>query len=625
MNRRTLSIAGIALAVLCFVALNTWGSLSLRHDRLDLTQTGQFTLAQGTKRLLGKVQEPVTLRLYVSKAVRDANPFLATYADRVHDLLRTYATQSNGRIKVEYLDPQPFSPEEDRAVGFGLQAISLGNGDDTSGYFGIAGTNSTDDVDVIPVLSPDREAFLEYDLTRLVYNLANPDKPVAAVISSLPLNGDPANQYKPWAVTDQLKQFFDLRYLGGDVAKFDPDVKVLLLIQPQKLSNKTRYAIDNFVLKGGKAMVFVDPHSEAQALRSGAQPGAPQDTSSGLPQLFAAWGIDMVPDRVVGDQAAARQVSYPSGGRDQVVDYVAWLSLDKSNMAEGEVITSELGRINVATAGILQPHQGATTTFKPLLSSSPQAMEIDADKVRMYPDPFGLLRDFKPGDKPLVMAARIAGPAKTAFPGGRPADDKDGPEPVAQSAGPINVVVVADTDLLDDRNWIASQSSFGQQVQIPIADNASFVANAMDYLAGSDEVIGLRGREITYRPFLRVQAIQRAAEQQYQAKEQALTDQLRDLQTKINALRPSGDGGDEAGMITDQQKAEVEGFRGQLLETRRQLRAVQLALRQDIEGLRERLRFLNIAAVPLVVAIFAVLLALVQRARYRRRVDAASA
>ena len=626
MNRRTLSIGGIVLAVICFVALNTWGSLSLRHDRLDLTQTGQFTLAEGTKKLLGKVKEPVTLRLYVSKSVRDANPFLATYADRVHDLLRTYAAQSNGKITVDYIDPEPFSPAEDRAVGFGLQPISLGNGDDLSGYFGIAGTNSTDDIDVIPVLSPDREAFLEYDLTRLVYNLANPDKPVAAVISSLPLNGDPANQYKPWAVTDQLKQFFSLRYLGGDVTKLDPDVKVLLLVQPQNLSDKTRYAIDNFVLKGGKAMVFVDPHSEAQALRSGAQPGMPQDTSSGLPRLFSAWGLDLVPDKIVGDQAAARQVSYPSGGRDQVVDYVAWLSLDKSNMAQDDVTTSELGRINVATAGILEPQKGATTTFKPLLMSSPQAMEIDADKVRMYPDPFGLLRDFKPGNKPLVMAARIAGPARTAFPGGRPKDDKDGPEPVAQSAGPINVVVVADTDLLDDRNWLASQSSFGQDVQIPIADNANFVANAMDYLAGSDELIGLRGREVTYRPFLRVQAIQRAAQQQYQAKEQALTDQLRDLQTKINALRPSGNaGGDEAAMITDQQKQEVEGFRGQLLETRRQLRAVQLALRQDIEGLRDRLRFLNIAAVPLVVALFAVLLALVQRARYRRRVDAASA
>ena len=358
MDRRILSVLGIVLAIVCFVALNSWGSLTLRRERLDFTANGQFTLAEGTKRLLGKVREPVTLRLYVSKAVRDANPYLATYADRVHDLLRTYAAQSNGKITVQYIDPEPFSPEEDRAVGFGLQPVSLGSSDDMSGYFGIAGTNSTDDVDVVPVLSPDREAFLDYDLTRLVYNLANPDKPVAAVISSLPLNGDPANQDKPWAVTDQLRQFFSLRYLGGDVARLDPDVKVLLLVQPQKLSEKTRYAVDNFVLRGGKAMVFVDPHSEAQALRSGAQPGAPQDTGSDLPGLFAAWGLEMVEDKVVGDQAAARQVSYPAGGRDQVVDYVAWLSLDKSNMAQDEVITSELGRINVATAGILRPREG---------------------------------------------------------------------------------------------------------------------------------------------------------------------------------------------------------------------------------------------------------------------------
>lgn len=621
MDRRKLTIGGIALAVVCFVALNVWGGLDLRRYRLDLTETGQFTLSESTEQLLAEIEEPITLRLYVSDAVRAANPYLGTYADRVNDLLQTYAAQSNGRITVERIDPEPFSQEEDRAVGFGLQAVSLG--EDTSGYLGLAGTNSTDDVDVLPVLSPEREAFLEYDVTRLVYNLANPQKPVAAVIGSLPLNGDPSNQYQPWQVTEQLEQFFELRFLGGDVARIEPEVRLLLLAQPTDLSEKTLYAIDNFVLRGGRAMVFVDPHSEAASLRQG-QPSPNARTGSDLPRLFSAWGIEMVPDRVVADPATARQVAYPSGGREQVVDYLPWMSLERANMASDEVITAELQRINVASAGILRAREGATTTMVPLLQSGPQAMQLEADRVRMYPDPFAIIREFKPGDTPLTIAARIEGPVKTAFPDGKPADSPDGPEPLAEAERPISVVVVADTDMLDDRNWLASQPTFGQAVSIPLADNANFVANAMDYLAGSEALTGLRGREVTYRPFLRVAEIRRAAEQRYRAKEQELLQRLSELQNKVDSLRPTADG-DDAALVSEQQQREIEGFRGELLSTRAELREVQLALRQDIEQLRGRIQFLNIAAVPLAVAVVAVLLALVQRTRYRRRVDAAAA
>lgn len=621
MDRRKLTIGGIVLAIVCFVALNVWGGLDLRRYRLDLTETGQFTLSEGTERLLAGIEEPITLRLYVSSAVRAANPYLGTYADRVDDLLRTYAAQSNGRITVEQVDPEPFSQEEDRAVGFGLQAVSLG--EDTSGYLGLAGTNSTDDVDVLPVLSPEREPFLEYDVTRLVYNLANPQKPVAAVIGSLPLNGDPSNQYQPWQVTDQLEQFFELRFLGGDVARIEPEVKLLLLAQPTDLSERTLYAIDNFVLRGGRAVVFVDPHSEAASLRQG-QPSPNARTGSDVPRLFTAWGIEMMPDRVVADPATARQVAYPSGGREQVVDYLPWMSLERANMPSGEVITAELQRINVASAGILRARDGATTTIVPLLQSGPEAMQLEADRVRMYPDPFAIIREFQPGDARLTIAARIEGPVKTAFPGGKPADSPDGPEPLAEAQRPINVVVVADTDILDDRNWLASQPSFGQAVSIPLADNANFVANALDYLAGSEALIGLRGREVTFRPFLRVAEIRLAAEQQYRAKEQELLQRLGELQSKVDALRPTADG-EDAALVSEQQQREIEGFRGELLATRAELREVQLALRQDIEQLRGRIQFLNIAAVPLAVALVAVLIALFQRARYRRRVDAAAA
>ena len=616
-DRRKLTIAGIVLVAILFVALNVYGSLGLRGLRLDLTQNRQFTLSSGTEQLLAKVEEPITLRFYSSRALRDANPFLGAYTDRVHDLLRTYAQASNGKIVVEYIDPEPFSPEEDRAVGFGLDPLSLEGGTGT-GYLGIAGTNSTDDIDVLPVLSPEREPFLEYDLTRMVNNLANPDKPVVALIAGLPLNGDPTTQYRPWQVMQELNQFFDVRPEEGDVDRFAEDVDALLLVHPQALSEKTIYAIDQFTMRGGKVLVFVDPHSEAQAIRQ-QQPGMPADTFSNLEKLLPAWGVDFDPDRVVGDPRSARQVAFNSGGRDQVVDYLPWLSLDRSRLAAGEVVTAELNTVNLGTAGALVPREAATTTFTPLIRSSADAMAIPADQVRLYPDPMALIRNFKPGGKELVMAARVSGPLKSAFGDKAPEDVATEPAHLAEATSPAQIIVVADTDLLDDRNWL---SMMGQRVAIPIADNANLVANALDYLVGSEALTSLRGREVTLRPFTKVAEIRRDSEARYRAKEQELLQRLDELQGKLSSLQV-GDS-DDPSLLSDAQRREIDGFRGQLLDTRRELRDVQLALRRDIEGLRDTTRFLNIAAVPLLVAAAAIVIALFRRARYRRRFDQAA-
>ncbi|MGD9510124.1 MAG: GldG family protein [Geminicoccaceae bacterium] len=612
LDRQKLTIAGIVLVVVAFVAINVWGGLSLRDDRLDLTETRQFTLSEGTEQLLAKVQEPITLRLYVSRALRDANPFLGSYADWVHDMLRTYAEASQGKIVVEYIDPEPFSPEEDRAVGFGLDPVSLdGN---SSGYFGIAGTNSTDDIDVIPTLSPEREAFLEYDLTRMVNNLANPDKPVVALVTDLPLNADPAMQYRPWQVVQELQQFYDVQVESGDIDRFADDVDVVMLVHPQAPSEKTLYAIDQFVMRGGRLLVFVDPHSEAQAMRQ--QQGMPADTFSDLEKLFPAWGVAYDPNSVVGDPQTARQVQFPSGGRQQIVDYLPWLSLDRPHLAADDVVTAQLDRVNLATAGALAPREGATTTFTPLITTSSQAATIPADKVRLYPDPMAILRDFKPGDKELVLAAKVSGPVKSAFGDTAPQDVVKEPAHLSESKSPAQIIVVADTDLLDDRNWL---SMVGQGVALPLADNAALAANALDYLVGSEALTGLRGREITVRPFTLVADIRRASEAQYRAKEQELLQRLDDLQGKLSQLRVAD--GEDSSLLSDAQRKEIEGFRSQLLDTRRELRDVQLALRQDIESLRDRTRFLNIAAVPLLVAAVAVVLALIRRSRYRRRFD----
>lgn len=616
-DRRKLSILGLGLAAVLLVAATAWATLALRGYKLDLTQNRQYTISEPTRALLAKVQEPVTLRLYVSRGVREANPLLAAYADRVRDLLKAYRTASGDKIQLELIDPEPFSPEEDRAVGFGLQPIALDSG--ANGYLGLAGTNSTDDVDVIPVLSPERERFLEHDLSRLVYNLANPDKPVVALISGLPINGDPLAQYRPWQVYEQLGQFFSIRYLGGDVTSFDPEVQILLLVHPTRLSDKTLFAIDQFVLRGGRVLAFLDPHSEAAAMRSRAPtPGA---QASSLGPLLAAWGVELVPGKFVADRRAARQVQYPSGGRQQIVDYLAWLAFDRSALARDELVTADLDRLTFATAGILRRLEGATTELVPLVTSSADSQAVDVEKVAAFPDPLGLIRAFKPDGERRVLAARVQGPVRSAWPEALPEGVEAPADRRTASDGPVSILLVADTDLLEDRAWLANQQLLGQQVAVPLADNANLVANALDYLAGSSALGGLRGREVTIRPFTRVEEIRRAAEANYRAKEQELLERLKSLQDKLASLEVKR--GEDAALVTAEQRAEIDGFRAELLDTRRELRDVQYALRRDIETLRDRLRLLNIVAVPVLVAALGIAVAIVRRARTRRRFAAA--
>jgi ABC-type uncharacterized transport system involved in gliding motility auxiliary subunit len=618
LNRRLLAGLGIALALISLFAINSFGALVLRPYRLDLTETKTYTLSEGTLKLLASLEEPIVLRLYVSGSIAERHAFLAAYARRVHDMLRAYAEASGGKITVELIDPEPYSEEEDRAVGFGLQPITLDNGQ-TVAYLGVAGTNSTDDVDVIPLLSPERETFLEYDLTRLVYNLAHPEKPKIGMVSGLPLSGDPLNEYRPWEIYRQLGQLYDIRWMGGDISEFE-DVDILMIVHPQSLSDKTLYAIDQFLLRGGKAMVFVDPHSEAAALRQ-PRPGM-GSTSSNLEKLFAAWGVSFDAKKVVADPTAARQVQYPSGNRTQIVDYLVWLSLGRHHFAADSPITGQLRRVNVATAGAIAVAEGSGLTFEPLLFSSRQAQLVDVDRVNLFPDPLALLRDWQPEDHVRVIAARLSGTLKSAFADGPPAGVESQAEHLSEGRGPATLIVVADTDLLDDRSWLATQTLLGQEILIPVADNADFIANALDHLVGSGVFADLRGRDVALRPFTRLVELRREAEQAYRAKEQELLDRLKQLEDKLRALQlPAGEG--EAVLSADQRE-EIAKIRADILETRRELREVQYALRRDIETLQAGVRFVNIAAVPLLVALAAVVIALIRRARFRQRVAVAA-
>jgi ABC-type uncharacterized transport system involved in gliding motility auxiliary subunit len=644
-SRRSMAIAALICALVLFVAINVIAGHVLTGARLDLTREHLYTLSQGSKNTLAHIDEPITLRFYYSPRLGDEAPSYGVYAQRVREMLEEYAALAKGKIRLEIVNPEPFSPAEDRAVAFGLQGVPIDQGGEQV-YFGLAATNSTDDQQTIPFFQPDRERFLEYDLTKLIHGLAVPKKTVVGLITSLPLEGDfmaamQGRPVQPYAIMDQLRQLYEVRTLSTKLDKVDSDVDVLMIVHPQNLSEQTLYAIDQFVLKGGKALVFVDPHSETQAAHASRfnPPGGP--TSSNLDKLFAAWGVTLDDGKVAGDRRDARRVNAGTEGRMQALEYVAWLALKEDNLNRDTAITGDLSRINLATAGVLKPSEGAKTTFTPLITTSEDSEEIPVDKVEGFPDVAGLLRDFKSDGKKLTLAAEVVGPADTAFPDGPPKPDQpekdkdkdkkddakagDTKDPAAAAAAaqiktaaqPINVVIVADTDILDDRFWVQEQDFFGQRVVLPTAGNGDFVANAIDVLSGGNDLISLRTRGTSVRPFEVVQNIQRAADERYEARAKALEQELKDTQAKIKELQGKEGGAASVTPAAEQSQA-IENFRAQMLQTRQQLRQVQLLLRQDIERLKAKLEFFDIAFAPLLVGIAAVILG-AWRLRWRRR------
>lgn len=634
MNRQALTFTGLIIAAVLFFAVNILSDGLFRSARLDLTQSRLFTVSEGTRNVLASLEEPLTLRFFFSSKIANNVPQLRTYGNRVRDLLEEYATLSNGKIRLEVIDPEPFSDAEDRAVEFGLQGVPATAAGDLF-YFGLAGTNSTDDTEVIAFFQQEKEQFLEYDLTKFVYQLTEPDKPVVGVITSLPLEFGPGGlqaamrgQSQPYGILEAMRQFFDVRILKAGDTEIEEGVDVLVLLHARNLTDQTLYAIDQFVLGGGRALMFVDPFAEtaAQLPPSPGQPPDPFDThGSNLTRLFDAWGVGMRDDVFVGDRVLATKVNAGDLSRRQIIDYVAWLSLRDTALNREDVVTSQLGVVTVATPGSLQLKEGATTTLTPLLVSTSESMLIEAEKVRRSPDPQALLTAFEADEAEHVIAGRLTGPVKSAFDGPPPKPETEAaeegseeaaePKPHrAESDGPVNLILVADADMMDDRFWLQRQNLLGQQFLVPTSANADFLVNALDNLAGSDDLISLRSRARSDRPFVVIQEIQRRAEQQFLAKETALTEKLEQAEQQIADLQSKAGAGDNA-ILTAQENAAIENFRVEMLATRKELRAVQHDLRKDIESLEALIKFINIGLVPLVVFVLAAILAWIRLQR----------
>ena len=627
----------LAAAFVLFVAVNVIAEQELRGSRIDLTENRLYTLSPGTRKVLAKIEEPITLRFYYSPQLGTAAPPYGIYSERVREMLQQYAALAHGKIRLQEIDPQPFSAAEDRAVAFGLQGVALAQGGDQV-YFGLAATNATDDQQTIEFFQPDRERFLEYDLTKLVYSLAFPKKTVVGLIAGLPLEGDFEAAMRgapltPYAIYQQMKQLYDVRDVQADADRIPADIDVLMIVQPQHLSQKTLYSIDQYVMKGGKALVFVDPYSEEAAQKSQQQAMVPGAFASDLEPLFKAWGVEMLRGKVAGDRTNARRVNIGTAASPHAADYIAWLALDGHNVNRDSPITGDLTQLNFATAGVLEPVKGATTRFTPLIFTSKESQIIGADKVMGYPDVDALLNGFKASGEHLTIAARITGPARTAFPDGLPQQvaAKDPPPAgivkpaeIKSALKPINIVVVADTDMLSDRFWVDVQDFVGQHVAVPNANNGDFVTNAIDTLSGGDDLIGLRTRGTAVRPFTLVQDIQRAADERYQDTEKGLERQLKETQDKIRGLSghdTQAQGADTSPSALEQAQT-LDNFRAELLKVRRQLREVQLALRQDIDRLRTEIEIADIAAIPVLLGVVAIVLGLVRMNRRRRRAAA---
>lgn len=619
-ERSVLTVAGILLAIVMFLALNVFAALTFGSARSDLTEDQLFTLTQSTKDILKGIDEPITLRLFQSQALLKQSSGINIYSQRVNELIRTYAELSDGHVRIEVVDPLPFSTVEDRAIQFSLRPFTLNEAGE-QGYFGLVGTNSVDDVQVLSFLDPAREQFLEYDLTRLVFNLARAGKPVVGVIDGIGIMGTPRTNNEPWAVTRQLNSTYDVRPLKFSANGIPSDADVVLVAHPAGLSVRTRYALDQFALRGGPIIIFVDPFAENS-------PTDPQNRmqylfpSSELAELFARWGIEVPTGKAVGDRTMAIRVSAFAGPQRVFVDYVPWLQLRPEAFNPEDVVTNRLQLMRMSSAGTIQDLGMDGLTVTPLIQTSRDSMLIDTAVLRRRDDPSRLLDSFQPSGVRQNLAVRISGRARTAFPTGAPELNPDEdpnanpnapkpPEPPLVTEGTINIIVVADVDMLED-NHVANERG------APVSNNGDFVANAVENLAGGGALIGLRGRGLSHRPFTTVERIEDAARTKYFATEQQLEQELQKTQQQLAQLQSLNRDEKAFELLSQDEQRRIIEFNQKMLTLRQQLRDVRAALNQDIDRLETRLQFANIALVPLIVIVFGMIHASWRRAKLRR-------
>ncbi len=618
-KNRFISGTGLILASCLFVATIILANTALTTWRIDLTENKLFTLSEGTKNILSNLEEPVQLDFYFSQKAMSDFPLLVNYGARVRDMLEEYAVHAKGKLILNIIEPETFSEAEDQAVASGLRTVSANAAGDRA-YFGIVGTNSTDDEKVIPFFQTNRESALEYDITKMIYDLAYPEKRVVGVVSSqLPIMATTGSNEQDWTIINALRDSFEVRNLSQNldtlVESIDVNnIDVLMLVHPKELSNQLLYAIDQFLLHGGKAIIFLDPLAELDRSRPDpANPNVVPKLNSSLPELLNLWGLEMAEDKIVGDINAAMRVQSDDPRNPQGVDYLPWLRLTEKNFNSDDFSTSELNLIHMGTVGSLERKEDKGLTITPLIETSTESTKLERDLILFQRDPNIIMSNFKSENRKMLLAARVNGKAKSYFPDGKPVEDIENneaakPKEATQSdhlsEGNVNLIVVADTDILADHFWIRSQDMFGTAVPQPIANNGDFVMNSIENLSGNTDLISLRGREKYSRPFEIVEQIRREAEAEFRQRETELQTTLEETEKKIRQLQQE-QGGEKSYLLNNKLTAEIEKFRDERLATRKELRNVQHELKKNIEKLGAQLRFINIGLIPLLITLMA--------------------
>jgi ABC-type uncharacterized transport system involved in gliding motility auxiliary subunit len=613
----------LALAIVFIFAVMASNSL-LRGLRVDLTQNRLYTLSEGTRSLLAGLDEPINLYYFFSDKSTEDVQALRTYATRVEETLQEFVQAAAGNLRLQVIDPVPFSEDEDRAAQYGLTDLGLAALGGDSIYFGLAATNAIGDEAIIDVFDPSKEPSLEYDLARLIYSLSTPDKSVIGLISGVPIGGgfDPQTQQmqQPWVIYQQIRQLFEVRSLAADLTTIDDDISLLWIVHPAGLTENTLYAIDQFILAGGRALIFVDPLAEVAAAMADPT-GLGLGASSDLEPLFTAWGLSFDPGLVVADNRYALSVNMGTG---RAVRHIGLIGLDAEAMAADEIATAGLtSDIYLGTAGSLATSEDSAISLVPLLESSAESALMPASQFQFLSDPMTLLDSFRPDGETHILAARIEGPLTTAFPDGPPGGEADEslllapPEGHLTDTDAANLVVVADVDVLSDRLWVQRQRSLlGREIASAFASNGDFVANLVANLAGSEKLIGLKSRETYSRPFDRVERLQREADARFRETEQRLQAELAETESRLGALQQERE--DQGSLLmTPEQEAELDRFREEQLRIRQELRSVQRELDSSIDNLGAALKLINIFVFPLALALIALSAYLIKRSRRR--------
>ena len=634
MNKQLLSTTGLVLAIILFIAFNVVVNGNFKSLRVDLTQDNLYTLSQGSLNIIAALPDTLTLQLYFSNKVAQELPGLKSYAQRVQELLAEYQRRSNGKIRLKIINPKPFSDDEQRARRYGLQAIPI-EGETDPLYFGLVGTNLLDGIDVITFFQPEKEEALEHDITKLVYTLSSASRKSVGILSALAIDGDNYDPIKglsapqgdasvPWAFMAELRQLFNVTTLPNTIGRIPSSLDVLIVVHPKAFADSTLYAIDQYVLRGGKLISFVDPYAESDVPEQ--DPNNPMaamvySRSSNMPDLFKAWGVERAASDVVADRKTAIKVDFGARVSNKPIDYVLWQAIGADQLNKQQALTRQLKRIEVATPGYFKHLEGATTTFLPLISSSNEAMLVDKRVVQFRNDPLALLTKYQSGTLTYPIAARVTGAVKSAFPDGL--KDKPAAKHLTQSSQDIDVIVVADVDMLQDKFWVQVQDFYDQKISYSTSNNIDFLINAIDDMSGEKGLISVRSRGEFSRPFDRVVALTRQAEKRYRTQERALQKTLDEAKQRIARMQAERSGSADRLLNADQEK-EIAQFRMTIDKTTQKLRDVQGKLRQDIDRLDAQLKFFNIGLVPIMIALLAIFVSgLRMNKRGRKRVPQA--